>query len=219
MKFVGQSLALVYCSLLSAFSMQTEFQQFLAELLDNAQNVCVEKIPAGDSPLSVKSFSAALIGLDPLDLGIVAAEDQQLSDELARSYTVSKNSASVSGVLGNELVRFSFARSLDSCRQVLLSFAGVPISILALRRREDRAGSPENMGERVYIQARVSMERPRLNVHEYPIATSRVLRSLDSGSALSLTGKCNNDWLEVVDGGWVFSHYLEFTNTVGRLPN
>jgi Bacterial SH3 domain len=49
-----------------------------------------------------------------------------------------------------------------------------------------------------------------LRVRSGPGLNYRVLRSLDRGTRIVLSGRSNQDWVELRGGGWVTSIYLDF---------
>jgi hypothetical protein len=64
---------------------------------------------------------------------------------------------------------------------------------------------------RVYTEGYVNTNGVPLDVHEAPNTNSRVLRSLNNGEHLRLSGRHDHDWVELSEGGWVPNYYLRHT--------
>jgi uncharacterized protein YgiM (DUF1202 family) len=99
---------------------------------------------------------------------------------------------------------------------LLLPLIGIPLLLWLLRGRDQREYvaadrvrreptrdyvPADRVQGRTYTDAYVNTSGDKLNVREYPDQTSRVLRRLNYGEHIELTGQQDQGWLEVLGGG------------------
>jgi hypothetical protein len=65
----------------------------------------------------------------------------------------------------------------------------------------------KNLGNR--SEAIVRTRRDRLEIYSGPGTTYRITGNLRNGQQVILSGRYNNNWAELADGGWVPLQYLE----------
>ena len=62
----------------------------------------------------------------------------------------------------------------------------------------------------------VSTQGSRLNVRTQPDAQSNIIRKLNNGAGVSVTGQSRNGWIELTEGGWVASQWIAQTTPRDR---
>lgn len=88
---------------------------------------------------------------------------------------------------------------------LLLPLIGLPLLLLWTKSRDTAVGHTYN--ER--SEAVVRNNGRSLNIYREPNANQTVTGTLYDGQRVTLSGRHNNDWTELADGGWVPTQSLE----------
>ncbi len=97
---------------------------------------------------------------------------------------------------------------------LLLPLIGLPLLLLWARGREDATVATGRAAAVRDVDAYVHTQGGYLSVHARPDGSSDVLRSLEDGAHVHLTGRRDDIWVELKDGGWVDSRSLRFPEGV-----
>ncbi|MDG2615766.1 SH3 domain-containing protein [Thermoleptolyngbya sichuanensis A183] len=106
---------------------------------------------------------------------------------------------------------------------LLLPIVGFPLLLAAFRGRDTVtrtvAEDPRYVGAReVRPEGIVRAANQSVNVHSGPDGSYRVTSTLYDGQRVALTGRRENNWVELAEGGWVQSQYIDaaFTGYANR---
>jgi hypothetical protein len=96
---------------------------------------------------------------------------------------------------------------------LLLPIIGLPLLLWATRNRHtesDRtaASAVRNHGTRYYDALIRTVDGSPIQVYEEPSYTAKVLGTVQDGQTVHLTGRENEDWCELVGGGWLPKQYV-----------
>jgi len=207
MRFVKQSLAVACCSAILVTTAAPSFSQSTAQMLETAESECIEKAAAeGYDPDQAEVISSQSVDADTVEVVLNLTKDGTNFARLTCPYSASRGIVS----FGEDMVDTVASPGLGRLWWLLLPLIGFPLLLWFLRGRDKTYATAEPVRERVYTEGYVNTTGDRLDVREYPKSDARVLRSLNNGAHIRLTGRHDHDWLELVDGGWAPSYYLRF---------
>ncbi len=213
MKTLSKSLAIACGTALLATATPT-LAQSTAEMLQTAEAACIENAAAdGYAPDLAQVVSSRAIDNDRVEVVLNLTKDGQNFDRLTCPFSASRGIGSfVSGAADTVA-----APGLGRLWWLLVPLVGLPLLLVALRGR-DRAAvdAATPITNQVYTEGWVNTNGGPLDVREYAGSDARVVRSLTNGEHVHLTGRHDNDWVELTEGGWVPSYYLRYSNAVSR---
>jgi hypothetical protein len=213
MKGLFKSLAIAWGTALLATATPA-LAQSTAQMLQTAEEACIENAAAdGYNPDLAQVVSSRAIDSDKVEVVLNLTKDGQNFDRLTCPFSASSGIGTfVSGAADTVA-----APGLGRLWWLLLPLLGLPLLLAALRGR-DRAvvETATPIGNQVYTEGWVNTNGGPLDVREYANSDARVVRSLTNGEHVRLTGRHDNDWVELTEGGWVPSYYLRYSNTVNR---
>lgn len=185
--------------------------QSSAEMIKTAEKACIENAAKdGYNPSRSQVVSSRVIDADKVEVVLNLTKDGSGFDRLTCPYSVSKG---IGGFLPDGVGDVSVPKpQLGRLWWLLVPIIGLPLLLWALRGRDKaylEASKP--LTGRVYTEGYVNTNGVPLDVHEAPNSTSRVLRSLNNGEHLRLSGRHDHDWVELSEGGWVPNYYLRYT--------
>jgi hypothetical protein len=106
---------------------------------------------------------------------------------------------------------------------LLLPIIGFPLLLAAFRGRDEVvrtvAEDPRYAATReVRPEGVVRSANQSVNVHSGPDSSYRVTSTLYDGQRVTLSGRRENNWVELADGGWVQAQYIDaaFTGYANR---
>lgn len=100
---------------------------------------------------------------------------------------------------------------------LLLPLIGIPLLIALTRGRQrttttdyDNYATRDTVGT-ARTEAMVKTNGEALDVYSGPGTTYRVTSTLRNGERITLTGRRENNWVELENGGWIPAQYIEST--------
>lgn len=220
MKFTRQSIALVCASTLLTTVASPALAQSTGEMLETAKTACIEQAAQdGYDPNLAEVISSREIDDDKVEVVLNLTKDGQNFDRLTCPFSVSQGIGSFAdgvGDVADGVADTVASPGLGRLWWLLLPLIGLPLLLWFLRGRDQDyvATATSEVRDRVYTEGYVNTNGGPLDVREQPNSTSPVLRTLPNGDHIRLTGRHDNDWVEVVGGGWVPSYYLRYTDGV-----
>lgn len=104
------------------------------------------------------------------------------------------------------------ARGVNPWLWLLLPLIGIPL-LIALTRGRQRPAEDDNYATRTTTTGRtegfVRTNGEALDVYSGPATTYRVTGTLRNGDRVVVTGRRENNWLELENGGWIPAQYVE----------
>lgn len=209
-RLASNALALV-STVLIAVASPVQAQTVSAELETRAQEACIQKAQADGFTLQdVVSVTAA--DADTVNVVLNLNRDGQLF-KLTCGYSASQGSATVGNDVGTTTVAQTYQPWLNPWLGTLLPLiVGLPLLWAWTRGRGNtsyvgRETVAARHGE--HSEAIVRTNGERLDIHSGPASTHRVTGNLRSGQRVVLSGRYDNNWVELAEGGWVPSEYLD----------
>lgn len=101
---------------------------------------------------------------------------------------------------------------------LLLPLLALPLLLWWTKRRdalEANAYVTTAVADKDY-EATVRTNGSLINVHLGPNDTDKIIGTLRDNQRVSLSGRLNGNWAELINGGWVNSRYLEYLETNPR---
>ncbi len=214
MKFLSKSLAIVCGSTLLITAASPGWAQSTAAMLTTAETACLENAAAdGYDPDLAQVVSSRVIDSDRVEVVLNLTKDGQNFARLTCPFSATTG---IGNFVGDAAAAVS-APSLGRLWWLLLPLLGLPLLLAALRGRDRTAVEAVTpIGDRVYTEGWVNTNSDLLDVREYHNSNARVLRSLPNSEYVRLTGRHDNDWVELTDGGWVPSYYLRYAKPLSR---
>lgn len=222
MKTIYRSLALTGCSALLVTTAMPALGQSTAEMLKTAEQACIEKAAAeGYDPTRAEVISSESVDADTVKVVLNLTKDGNNFARLTCPYSASRGVVSFGDAV-------TAPNNWNWLWWLLLPLIGIPLLLWLLRGRDQREYvaadrirreptrdyvSADRVQGRTYTDAYVNTGGERLDVKEYPNQTAKVLRRLDHGEHLELTGQQDKGWVELLGGGWVESRFLRFSDT------
>ncbi|NJL44784.1 MAG: SH3 domain-containing protein [Leptolyngbyaceae cyanobacterium SM2_3_12] len=219
MKFARQSMALVCASTVLAVVATPSLAQSTGDMLETAKTACIEQAAQdGYNPDLAEVVSSRAIDNDRVEVVLNLTKDGQNFDRLTCPFSVSQGIGSFATGAADGVADTVAAPGLGRLWWLLLPLIGLPLLLWFLRGRDKDyvSTATTEVRDRVYTEGYVNTNGGPLDVREQPNSASRVLRTLPNGDHIHLTGRHDNDWVEIVDGGWVPSYYLRYTDGVSR---
>ena len=212
MKALAQFVAIACGSALLA-TVPPALAQSTAEMLQTAEAACIENAAAdGYDPNLAQVVSSRAIDNDKVEVVLNLTKDGQNFDRLTCPFSASSGISNfISGAADTVA-----APGLGRLWWMLLPLVGMPLLLAALRGRDRAVATATPITNKVYTEGWVNTNGGPLDVREYATSNARVVRSLTNDEHVPLTGRYDNDWVELAEGGWVPSYYLRYTNTVSR---
>ncbi|GAB4154441.1 MAG: hypothetical protein Fur0046_34370 [Cyanobacteria bacterium J069] len=97
---------------------------------------------------------------------------------------------------------------------LLLPIVGFPLLLAAFRGRDNVARTvaedPLYAAREVRPEGIVRSANQSVNVHSGPDSSYRITSTLYDGQRVTLSGRRENNWVELADGGWVQSQYSQY---------
>ncbi|WAL61458.1 SH3 domain-containing protein [Thermocoleostomius sinensis] len=196
--------ALVAMTVVSTSTM-VQAQAITPELEAQAEEACINKARADGFELS-EVVDIAAVDADTVNVVLNLTRDGQLF-KLTCGYTASNQTVTTTNASR------TYAPWINPWLGILLPLlVGLPLLLWwAAGRREDRDRVVTR--ERTYIgersEAIVRTSADGINVHAGPTSTSRVTGNLRNGQRIVLSGRYDNDWVELENGGWVPVRFVE----------
>jgi uncharacterized protein YgiM (DUF1202 family) len=205
-KFMLASATLI---LLSAPSLA---QSLSPELQTRAREACVQKAQAGG--FTVKD----VVSVTPSDADTVRValnlDRNGQAFRLTCGYSASKNSAMVGDDANTATAPVqTYQPWLNPWLGILLPLlVGLPL-LWAWARGHNSEEYVRYIGSHVDhaepSEAIVRTSGNPLDVYSGPASSYRVTRNLRNGQRVTLSGQYDGDWVELSDGGWIPTQYLE----------
>jgi uncharacterized protein YgiM (DUF1202 family) len=182
------------------------------ELEARAREACTQKAEAdGFTIQDVVSVAAA--DADTVNVVLNLNRDGQLY-KLTCGYSASQNSATV-GDSTDTAVRTYQPWANPWLLTLLPLLVGLPLLLAWTKGRSSEeylryAGAKDDhvrYAER--SEAIVSTDGSMLDIHSGPAGSYRVTGNLRNGQRVQLSGRYENNWVELADGGWIPAEYLE----------
>jgi len=225
MKTIYRSLVLVGCSAVLVITATPSLAT--ADMLKTAEKACIEKASnEGYNPARAEVISSESVDADTVKVVLNLTKDGTNFARLTCPYSVSQGVGSFGEAAANAATAHG---NWNRLWWLLLPIIGIPLLLSSLRDRNRReyvaadrvsGGATRDYGSadrvqnlRSYTDAYVNTQGEVLEVREYPDQASRVLRRFSDGDRLELTGQQDQEWVEVLGGGWVHSRFLRFTGT------
>lgn len=196
--------------------------QDTAEMIATAEKACIDAAVAKgyDEQLS-KVVSAETIDDNTVEVVLNLTRDGQGFARLTCPYSVNDGLAVFddAGAVFDDAVG-TVTEATDAVTKtrfpwwwLLVPIIGLPL-LLAIFRGRDTMVARESYT--AYTEGIVNTFGRHLNVYETPSQNSSVLRALDDGTHVLLTGRQDDQWVELRDGGWVDVKSLRFTEGTTR---
>jgi hypothetical protein len=99
---------------------------------------------------------------------------------------------------------------------VLLPLIGLPLLLWATKNRHaETARAAARTGATRHYEALIrTADGNPIQVYEDPAYSARVLGTVEDGQTVRVTGRENDDWFELVGGGWLPKQYVrDYTRT------
>jgi membrane protein implicated in regulation of membrane protease activity len=181
-------------------------QGITPELEAQAEEACVNQARADGFELSeVVDISPA--DADTVNVVLNLTRDGQLF-KLTCGYSAANQS-----VAATEAAR-TYAPWINPWLGILLPLlVGLPLLLwwAAGRREDDRDRVVTR--ERSYVgdrsEAVIRTNADAIDVHVGPSSTSRITGNLRNGQRIVLSGRYDNDWVELENGGWILSRFVD----------
>ncbi|WNZ22476.1 SH3 domain-containing protein [Leptolyngbya sp. NK1-12] len=213
-KFSRFPSALVVASAALVLSVSPGYAQSVSpELETRARDACTQKAQAdGFTVQDVVSVAAA--DADTVNVVLNLNRDGQLY-KLTCGYSASQNSAIVGDSAGTTATR-TYQPWLNPWLLTLLPLlVGLPLLLAWTKGRSSdeylRYTGVKNTrvhyGER--SEAIVKTDGSMLDIYSGPASSYRVTGNLRNGQRVLLSGRYENSWVELADGGWIPAQYLE----------
>jgi hypothetical protein len=217
MKLNRKGMVLASSAVLLTTVMHPALAQSTAELLQTAEAACIENAAQdGYDPNRAEVISSRAIDSDKVEVVLNLTKDGQNFDRLTCPYSVSSGIGDF--VSGAADAVAAPNPGLGRLWWLLLPIIGLPLLFWALRGR-DRSYTTSTVtsaSDRVYTEGYVNTDGGLLEVREQPDSNARVIRSINNGEHVRLTGRRSNDWVELTTGGWVPNYYLRYTDNFSR---
>ncbi|MBF2076598.1 MAG: SH3 domain-containing protein [Synechococcales cyanobacterium C42_A2020_086] len=116
-------------------------------------------------------------------------------------------------VIGDDATSAATATATDTAFPwwwLLLPILGLPLLLWWAGKRDQTTAVRDTYTE--WREAMVKNADRGLNIYTGPDSTYRVTGTLRNRDHVRLSGRRTGDWVELADGGWVNSRYLDFTS-------
>jgi len=225
MKTLNRSLVIACCAAVLVTVAVPTHAQSNADMLQKAESSCIEKAAAeGYDPARAEVISSETVDADTVKVVLNLTKDGTNFARLTCPFSATRGVVS----FGEDVANAAPQANLTRFWWLLLPLIALPLLLWFLSRRNrqeyvpaDRVRTTERSREYVtadriqsqaYTEAHVNTLGEMLEVREYPNTSSRVLRRLNHGEHITLTGQQDQEWVELVSGGWVPSRSLRFSN-------
>jgi hypothetical protein len=185
--------------------------QITTEQETRAQEACIQKAEADGFTLQeVVSVTAA--DADTVNVVLSLARDGQTA-RLTCPYSLSKGIATVGDKVGTTAVAQTYQPWINPWLGTLLPLIlGLPLLWAWTKGRGNtnyigRETVATHYGERSEAVVRTNGER--LDIHAGPGSNHRTTGNLRNGQRVVLSGRYDNNWVELAEGGWVPAEYLD----------
>jgi hypothetical protein len=186
-------------------------QTVTAELETRAREACIQKAEADGFTLQ-DVVSVAPVDADTVNVVLNLNRDGQLF-KLTCGFSASRGVATVGDDVGTTAAVRTYQPWLNPWLGVLLPLLlGLPLLWAWTKGRGNtsyvgRETAAVRYGERTEAIVRTNGER--LDVHAGPGNSHRVTGNLRNGQRIVLSGRYDNNWVELLEGGWVPAEYLD----------
>lgn len=192
----------------------TYAQSIPAELETNATDACTEKAEAdGFAVDQVRSVSQ--LDDDTVNVVLDLTRDSQ-AFKLTCGYSVASGEAAV-GDSADAAPVDTYQPWISPWLWLLLPLIGLPLLLFwAGNRRDDRYARGGEVAPGGRSEALVKTTRDAVDIHAGAGTTHQVTGTLRDGQRVTLSGRRDNDWVELADGGWVPLEFLETNPRLAR---
>lgn len=182
------------------------------ELEARAREACIQKAEADGFTLQ-DVVSVAAADADTVNVVLNLNRDGQLY-KLTCGYSASKGSAMVADSAGT--AARTYQPWMNPWLLTLLPLlVGLPLLWAWTRGRSSEeylryAGGRDTHGRYVErSEAIVRTDGSMLDIRSGPAGSYRITGNLRNGQRVKLSGRYENNWIELADGGWIPAEYLE----------
>ena len=196
---------------------QPAIAQTTAEMIATAEKSCLDSAAAkGYNTQLSNVVSSESIDADTVRVVLNLTKDGNAFDRLTCPYSVSKGLAAFDDAAA--AVGDAVARPRFPWWWLLLPLIGLPLLFLWGRGRQEPTTVVRGASDHAvrYTDGYVNTYGNALSVHERADGMSHVLRTIPDGTHVSLSGRREDFWVELKEGGWVDSRSLRFSDGVHR---
>lgn len=207
------SAALTTASTALMLLVSPSYAQAVSPDLDaRAREACIQKAEADGFALQdVASVTAA--DADTVNVVLNLNRDGQLY-KLTCGYSASRGSATVAD--STSTAARIYQPWVNPWLLTLLPLlVGLPLLLAWVKGRSSEeylryAGVKDTRARYIeHSEAIVRTDGSMLDIHSGPAGTYRVTGNLRNGQRVQLSGRYENNWVELADGGWIPAEYLE----------
>jgi hypothetical protein len=188
-------------------------QQVRADIAEAAQESCIQSAESQGFTLNevVSVEPSAQSGADGATVVLDLIRDGE-SFKLTCDYNPASGAA-----IGDDATRATTTGATDVESRafpwwwLLLPIIGLPL-LWAWTRGRDTAPVARESSRRAYAENTEAIVRSSgrsVNIYDAPGTNNRVTGTLHDGQSVTLSGRYDNEWLELGLGGWVQRQYLE----------
>jgi uncharacterized protein YgiM (DUF1202 family) len=185
-------------------------QAIAPDLANEAKTACIDKAKADGYTLK------DIVSVEPYDATgdrvrvVLNLEKGGAAARLTCGYTKGDRSVAFDAGQAADTARDT-AQGVNPWLWLLLPLIAIPL-LLGLTRGRQRAATYDNYATRTPAERTEGFVRTNgeaLDVYSGPGTTYRVTGSLRNGDRVVLTGRKENNWLELENGGWIPAQYVE----------